>query len=251
MSVQEDPLAAPSTLASLAANSGDPWSSSREPIWRLMGLLFRAHPWHGISIGEGAPAVVTAFIEIVPTDTFKYEVDKRTGYLRVDRPQRFSNVCPALYGFIPQTYCMTSVADFCMERTGRGGIVGDGDPMDVCVLSERPITHGDLHLEAVPIGGLRMIDGDEADDKIVAVLKGDAVSGHITDISECPPAVIDRLRHYFLTYKEVPGEAHPKVEITDIYGREEALEVIRRAQQDYHEHFGGLEDLLNTALRGE
>jgi inorganic pyrophosphatase len=224
--------------------------ASSEPIWRLMGLLFRAHPWHGVAIGEEAPEVVTAFIEIVPTDTVKYEIDKTSGYLRVDRPQKFSNVCPTLYGLIPQTYCAERVAALCVERTGREGIVGDGDPMDVCVLSERPITHGDLQVDAVPIGGLRMIDGDEADDKIIAVLKGDAVFGHLTDVNDLPPTLVDRLRHYFLTYKDVPGESHPKVEITDVYGREEALDVIRRAQEDYHTHFGGLEDLLNVALRG-
>jgi inorganic pyrophosphatase len=221
-----------------------------EPVWRLMGLLFRAHPWHGVPIGDSAPAVVTTFIEIVPTDTVKYEIDKRTGYLHVDRPQKFSNICPTLYGFIPQTYCAESVGEYCSERTGRPGIVGDGDPVDICVLSEKPISHGDIQVEAVPIGGLRMLDGNEADDKLIAVLKGDAVYGHWTDISECPPALIDRLRHYFLTYKDVPGESHPITEITHVYGRAEAHEVIRRAQQDYHSYFGGLENLLTTALRG-
>jgi inorganic pyrophosphatase len=69
----------------------------REPLWQLMGLLFRAHPWHGVPIGEESPRVLTAYIEIVPSDTVKYELDKATGLLRVDRPQKFSNICPSHY----------------------------------------------------------------------------------------------------------------------------------------------------------
>ena len=146
-----------------------------DPIWALMGVLFKPHPWHGISIGDHAPEVVTAYIEIVPTDTIKYEIDKTTGYLKVDRPQRFSNICPSLYGLIPQTFCGEKIAELCAERTGRTGIVGDEDPLDICFLAEKSISHGDIILEAIPIGGLRMIDGDEAYDKIIAVMKGDAI----------------------------------------------------------------------------
>ena len=120
---------------------------------------------------------MNAFIEIVPTDTVKYELDKTTGCLNVDRPQKFSNVCPTLYGFIPQTYCGEEVGAFCAERSGREGIDGDGDPMDICVLTEKAISHGDILVRAIPIGGLRMLDNEEADDKIVAVLEGDAVYG--------------------------------------------------------------------------
>ncbi len=221
-----------------------------EPLWKLMGLLFRAHPWHGVPIGDKAPECVTAYVEIVPTDTVKYEIDKVSGYLRVDRPQKYSNICPTLYGLIPQTYCADRVAQYCAERTGRAGMVGDGDPLDICILSERPITHGDLLVPAVPIGGFRVIDGNEADDKIIAVLEGDAVYGDWRDVAECPPAVIERLRHYFLTYENVPGEAEPTMEITHVYERDEAHEVIRRAQQDYDERFGTLEHLLTDALRG-
>jgi anti-sigma regulatory factor (Ser/Thr protein kinase) len=80
---------------------------------RHLPLLFKPHPWHGIPIGDDAPRTVTCFIEIVPTDTVKYELDKETGYLKVDRPQKFSNICPSLYGFIPQTYCGERVGAFC------------------------------------------------------------------------------------------------------------------------------------------
>src|SRR5919112_719117 len=131
-------------------------------IGDLVSLLFQAHPWHGVSPGEGAPAVVSAYIEIVPTDAVKYEMDKRSGHLKVDRPQRFSSFPPTLYGFIPQSFCGDRVAALCEERTGRTGIRGDGDPMDVCVLTEKPVSHGNLFVRARPVGGLRMIDSVEA-----------------------------------------------------------------------------------------
>ena len=79
---------------------------------------FRPHPWHGVDIGAHAPERLTVYVEIVPTDTVKYEIDKASGYLKVDRPQKFSNVCPTLYGFIPQTYCGERVGALCSERTG-------------------------------------------------------------------------------------------------------------------------------------
>src|SRR5690242_8802254 len=134
-----------------------------QSAWRLLSPLFRAHPWHGVPIGAEAPAVLTVYVEIVPTDSVKYEVDKPTGYLMVDRPQKYSSYCPSLYGFIPQTYSAECVAEKAIQRTGRQAIVGDGDPLDICVLTERPIPHGDILVEAIPIGGFRMIDGNEAD----------------------------------------------------------------------------------------
>lgn len=200
---------------------------------------FRAHPWHGVDIGSDAPKLVTAYIEIVPTDTVKYELDKISGLLKVDRPQRFSNVYPSLYGFLPRTLCADQVGGFCAEKINRSGVVGDGDPLDICVLTEKSIGHGDLLVQAIPIGGLRMVDNDEADDKIIAVMCDDAVYGGMTDIAQCPESVIERLRHYFLTYKHVPGEGVHKVEITHIYGRDEAYEVIRRSQADYVSAFMG------------
>jgi inorganic pyrophosphatase len=207
---------------------------------RHLPLLFKPHPWHGIPIGDEAPRTVTCFIEIVPTDTIKYELDKETGYLKVDRPQKFSNICPSLYGFIPQSYCGERVGEFCSERTGRPGIIGDGDPMDICVLTEKNITHGDIILQAIPIGGLRMIDGDEADDKIIAVLQNDAMYGDWCELADAPTALVERLRHYFLTYKQVPGAAPPRVEITHIYDRDEAYEVINNSRVDYEAHFATL-----------
>ncbi|HWP43246.1 MAG TPA: inorganic pyrophosphatase [Blastocatellia bacterium] len=213
-------------------------------LWKLMGMMFRSHPWHGVAIGSQWPEVVTTYIEIVPTDTVKYEIDKTSGILKIDRPQLFSNITPSLYGFIPQTYCAERVAELCRDRTGRAGIVGDGDPLDICVLSEKTITHGNILLQAIPIGGLRMIDGDEADDKIIAVMKGDAAYGGWRDISECPASLVERLRHYFLTYKTAPGAATSACEITHIYDRGEAHECIRRSRDDYLAHYGEIEEVL-------
>lgn len=206
-----------------------------------MTHFFRSHPWHGVPIGEEAPALITCYVEIVPTDTIKYELDKDTGFLKVDRPQKYSNYCPALYGLVPQTYCGRHVADYCAKQVGLKGLEGDNDPLDICILVEKPIHRSDILIEAIPIGGLRTVDRQEADDKIIAVLKGDLVYGHIEDIRQCPPNLIDRLKHYFLTYKDCPGESSVQhMEIKSVYGREEAHEVIRLAQKDYKEKFSGV-----------
>ena len=199
--------------------------------------LFQAHPWHGVSPGARSPELLNAYIEIVPTDAVKYELDKASGHLRVDRPQRFSSMCPTLYGFIPQTYCGREVAELVEQRTGRSGIEGDKDPMDICVLSEKSFAHGSFFLHARPIGGLRMIDGNQADDKIIAVLEDDLAFGRILEIDDVPPGLIDRLKHYFLSYKQLPGDEPKKVEITHVYDRAEALDVIGRSLRDYQTEF--------------
>ena len=104
---------------------------------KMQRNFYKSHPWHGIQIGDEMPKIVTAFIEIVPTDTVKYEIDKETGYLKIDRPQKFSNIVPALYGFVPQTYCGENTAEFAREKSGKNIEKGDGDPLDILVLSER------------------------------------------------------------------------------------------------------------------
>jgi inorganic pyrophosphatase len=210
----------------------------------ILGLMFRAHPWHGISIGPEAPEIVNVYIEIVPTDTVKYELDKVSGILKVDRPQKYSNICPTLYGFIPQTLCAERVAERTIQRTGHDDIVGDDDPLDICVLTEKHFTHGDFLLHAIPIGGFRMLDGNEADDKIIAVMQQDAVYGAWNDLKSVPVSTIERLRHYFLTYKDAPGSTQRKSEITHIYGRSEAHDIIRRSQEDYRARFGRLDQRL-------
>jgi inorganic pyrophosphatase len=218
-----------------------------QPLWKLLGVLFKPHPWHGISPGEDVPNIVQSFIEVVPSDTMKYEIDKVSGYLRVDRPQKYSNICPALYGFVPQTFCGDSVAAYSAEKTGKT-LVGDCDPLDICVLTDRPIQHGNVLVECIPIGGFRMLDKEEADDKIIAVLKNDATYGVWTEIDQVPEPMLDRLRHYFLTYKQAPGSTTSHCEITHTYGCEEAREVIRRSLSDYQSRFGDLEQILDAAL---
>ena len=199
-----------------------------------MHTRLQAHPWHGIAVGADAPTIVNAFIEIVPADTVKYEIDKASGHLKLDRPQRFSNVCPAPYGFVPQTWCHDRVAALAMRGTSRTGVVGDGDPLDICVLTERPITHGAILLRALPIGGLRLLDKGEADDKIIAVLVDDPAYGAFRDLDRVPEPIVDRLRHYFLTYKDLPDQARARTtEIAEVYGVAGAHEVIRASIDDY------------------
>ncbi len=220
---------------------------SFDKIWKMLGLRYKSHPWHGISIGKDSPNVVSSFIEVIPSDTVKYEIDKKSGYLMIDRPQKFSNIVPALYGFVPQTLCANQVAQYCMEKTERKGIVGDDDPLDICVLTEREVTHGNIIVTAIPIGGFRMIDGGEADDKIIAVLKNDEMYAQWNDIADIPENILNRLKHYFLTYKQLPGE-EPKCEITHVYGKAEAHEVIRRSSKDYQDAYGNLEEVLSLTM---
>ena len=206
-------------------------------IGKLMSLRYKSHPWHGIEIGRDAPNIVTCFIEIVPTDTVKYEVDKQSGYLRIDRPQKYSNVIPALYGFIPQTYSGERVAEVSREILQRPDIVGDGDPVDICVLTEKAISHGDILVRARPIGGLRLIDHNQADDKLIAVMDKDAVYGSYRNIGDIPAHVLERLKHYFMTYKDIPGDPKRRCELTQVYDIDEALDIIRRSVEDYNNKF--------------
>jgi inorganic pyrophosphatase len=194
---------------------------------------FRPHPWHGLDVGPEPPAVVNAYIEITPFDLMKYEIDKVSGYLRVDRPQRSSSQPPALYGFVPRTYCAERVSK--LAPTSKRG---DGDPLDICVLSERAITRNEIIVRSRVIGGLRMIDAGDADDKIIGVLENDNMWGEARDIRDVPPVLVERLQHYFLTYKLVPGEP-PRARITKVYGRTHALDVVRAAMADYDAHFAG------------
>ncbi len=216
----------------------------------ILSTLFKSHPWHGVDVGERAPELVKAYIEIVPADSVKLELDKATGHLHVDRPQPFSSLCPTLYGFIPKTYCGKRVGKLAARKTNRRGVKGDGDPLDICVLTEKTFGHGDLFVTARVIGGLRMIDKGQADDKIIAVLENDVTYGQVREIKDLTQGVIDRLCHYFLSYKRPPGEKQESstVQIEEIYGAEDAYEVIRLSMTDYTEKFGSEEDRLD-ALR--
>jgi inorganic pyrophosphatase len=193
--------------------------------------FFRPHPWHGLEVGPDPPEVLNAYIEITPFDLMKYEVDKVSGYLRVDRPQRSSSQHPTLYGFVPRTYC-----DERVRRLAPGARRGDGDPLDICVLSERAIARTEIIVRCRVIGGLQMIDGGEADDKIISVLDNDYVWGAVRDIRDAPSVLVERLQHYFLTYKLVPGQ-RATARIAKVYGRVHAFKVVRAAMADYHANF--------------
>ena len=192
---------------------------------------FRPHPWHGLAVGPKPPDVLNAFIEITPFDLMKYEVDKVSGYLRIDRPQRSSAQPPTLYGFVPRTYCAERVS-----KLAPGSTRGDGDPLDICVLSERAIARSEIIVRARIIGGLQMIDGGDADDKLIAVLENDYVFGPARDIGDIPAVLVERLQHYFLTYKLVPGEPVRAV-INQVYGLRHARRVVRAAMADYDDAF--------------
>lgn len=195
---------------------------------------WRPHPWHGLEAGPDAPSIVTAYIEITPFDAVKYEIDKVTGYTRVDRPQRSSSHPPTLYGFIPRTYCDEHVR----ALSGPEAVRGDGDPLDICVISERPIERADITLSARVVGGLQMIDKGEADDKIVAVLQNDLFWGGVRELDDLPSKMVERLTHYFSTYKLVPG-SDSDASIARTYGREHAERVIEASRADYAEEFEG------------
>src|SRR5688500_18137330 len=150
-----------------------------------------------------------------------------SGYLPVDCRQRGTSNSQALYGFIPQTYCGENVKNLCP-----GAERGDGDPLDICVVSERPIDHSEIIVPARVVGGLQLLDRGEADDKIIAVLENDFIWGNARDIADLPQILVERLRHYFSTYKLVSGQESPIV-IQDTYGVEQAEKVINAAMLDY------------------
>lgn len=193
---------------------------------------YRPHPWHGIPVGPNVPGLVNAYIEITPFDKVKYEVDKETGYLKIDRPQRSNSLPPTLYGFVPQTYCGSRIAKLA------GTEKGDGDPLDICVISERPVDRADIILRVRIVGGLLMVDKGEADDKLIAILDQDPVWGDARTLEEVPHALVDRLRHYFLTYKLDPNGGQP-VTIDEIYGVDRANDVLKASIADYVDMFGG------------
>ena len=193
---------------------------------------WRPHPWHGLETGPNPPKEVNAFIELSSFDLVKYEVDKVTGYLRVDRPQRYSSQPPSLYGFIPRTYCGQRV-----HKLSPKSSKGDGDPLDICVISERPITKSEIILTARVIGGIQMIDDGEADDKIIAILFNDHFWEKAKDLTDISQVLIDRLLHYFGTYKLIPGK-EGNTYIDGVFGADRAWKVVEAAMQDYEEMFG-------------
>ena len=195
-------------------------------------LKYRPHPWHGLDTGPRPPSLVTVFVEITSFDHIKYEVDKHTGYLKVDRPQYSSSRPPTVYGFVPRTLAGPRVG-----KLMQGAVSGDDDPLDVCVVSSHPISQSQILLTARVVGGLPMLDSNQADDKMVAVLVGDGAWGEVTELAQLPASIIDQLVHYFSTYKRIRRPDNP-ASIGTVYGREHAETVVSAAMADYVERFG-------------
>jgi inorganic pyrophosphatase len=170
-------------------------------------------------------------VELTPFDLIKYEVDKVTGYLSVDRPQLSSAVPPVIYGFIPQTLCSKRVAGL-SNRVD----CGDEDPLDICVISERPIRRVEVILRARVVGVIKTVDQGRADDKIIGILHNDALWNTVEDVDALPEILIQRLQHYFLTYKNFPDQDN-KISIEGFANADHACQVVEAAMQDYQERF--------------
>ncbi len=169
------------------------------------------NPWHDIEIGDKAPEVVTALVEIPKGSKTKFELDKDSGLLKVDRVLHSAVHYPAHYGFIPQSFC------------------DDKDPLDVLILGQAEVYPLSL-IEVRPIGYMGMIDGGEGDDKVIAVHKDDPMMKEINDISDLPQHLVKEIRHFFETYKDLEGK---KVEITGFHGKAEALKIVVAAKELY------------------
>jgi inorganic pyrophosphatase len=173
------------------------------------------HPWHGAHYGQKAPAQVNGLIEISQGSRSKYEIDKDTGLLKLDRVIFSSFIYPVNYGFIPQT------------------LGQDGDPLDILVICSQAIQPLCL-VEATVIGNMQMIDQGERDDKIIAVAAKDPTVNHITDIDELPNHFFSELKQYFEQYKVLENKV---VEIDNFQSKAEAYKVIEEAIDFYKEKF--------------
>jgi len=173
------------------------------------------NPWHDVSPGNSLPEIVNGIIEIPKGTRAKYELDKDSGLLRLDRVLYSSVYYPANYGFIPQSYC------------------DDKDPLDILVLSQIDIVPMCI-VPAKVIGVMRMLDNGEADDKIIAVAVGDPSISHINDISELPAHFISEMRNFFEDYKKLE---HKTVVVEDFLGRETAIQILLDSFKMYKENF--------------
>ncbi len=180
-----------------------------------------SHPWHGISTFL-AGDIVQFYIEATPFETLKYELDKPTGLLSIDRPLH-SALPPYAYGFIPRTYCGEGV-----NALNPNSKTGDDDPLDAFLISEVPLTRSGVLARGRVVGGIPMVDDGEADDKLILVLKDDPAWGGAREVDELPAGIIDRIRHYLVTYK--PGST---VDLGETYGSEHGMAVLKASVTDY------------------
>lgn len=174
-----------------------------------------SHPWHDLSPGSAAPAVINAVIEIPRGSKVKYELDKDTGLLYVDRILYSSVVYPHNYGFIPKTLCE------------------DGDPLDVLVLMQEPVVPM-CFMRVRPIGVMQMLDQGEQDDKLIAVHADDPEFKHFSDISQLPPHRLNEIRRFFEDYKK---NENKHVRVDEILGAEEAIKAVMDGLNMYQEHY--------------
>ena len=172
------------------------------------------NPWHAVTIGPDAPQIVECIIEIPKESRSKYELDKETGLLRLDRILFSSVYYPANYGFIPQTYC------------------DDKDPLDIIVLTSARVFPMSI-MRAKVIGVMRMIDGGEKDDKIIAVSPDDMSTSHFECIEDLPPHLLKELKAFFEDYKKLE---HKTVDVEDFQPKEVAFRIINKAMEDYRDY---------------
>lgn len=173
------------------------------------------NPWHHVSPGEDLPGIVNGIIEIPRGSRAKYELDKDSGMLRLDRVIYSAMYYPANYGFIPQTYCE------------------DKDPLDILIITQVKVVPMCL-VPAKIIGVMRMLDNGEADDKLIAVSAGDPSVNHIEDISELPPHTIAELRNFFEDYKKLENKT---VQVEEFFGKETALQILQESFDMYQAYF--------------
>lgn len=172
-------------------------------------------PWHNVSPGDKIPEYVNGIIEIPKGTRAKYELDKESGLLKLDRVLYSSVYYPANYGFIPKTYC------------------DDKDPLDILILSQIDIVPMCI-VEAKIIGVMRMLDNDEADDKLIAVASGDPSVNHINDITELPSHFISEMKNFFEDYKKLENK---KVVVEDFLNRQTAIDILKESIELYNKTF--------------
>lgn len=178
-------------------------------------MLTILHPWHGAHYGEHSPSRVNALIEIPQGSRSKYEIDKHTGLLKLDRVIHSSFHYPVNYGFIPQT------------------LGQDEDPLDILVICSQSVSPLCL-VDATVIGNMQMIDSDQQDDKIIAVATHDPSVNHYQDIEDLPRHFINELRNFFEQYKVLENK---KVVIDNFQDKMKAHQIINEAMKYYREKF--------------